>query len=68
MFLPLALIASFAALAALPHVRQHDILSTSFWGWTTFLLVWLSILAYKTIRSGRRLSLEYAPRKQHYLL
>jgi hypothetical protein len=67
LWLPLALIALFAGMALLPQVRQHPVLGPSFWGWSGLLLTGLVLLSVSVVRGRRNLSIEFVPRKQHYL-
>ena len=65
--LPLAAIVVLASLGLIPGIRQHPVLGPTFWLWTAFLTLWLALLAYRAGRHHRQLSLEFIPRKQHYI-
>src|ERR1700704_298236 len=65
--LPLIFTLLLVALGFLPDIRRQPILVWSFWGAAATLLVWTAVLLALVRRGGRTLTVEVAPRKQHYI-
>ena len=65
--LPLAFSAGLAGLALLAPVRQNPRLLAAFLGAAAVLGVWNALLLVRAGRKGRKLRIEVALRKQHYL-
>jgi hypothetical protein len=67
LLLPLALAFGLAGIALLPPVRQNPRVLITFLAVAAALCAWNAILFVWARRSGRRLTLDVVPRKQHYL-
>ena len=65
--LPLVFTSGLAAFALLDSVRQNESLLRAFLGAAAVLIVWNAVLLASARRTGRTLTLEIVPRKQHYL-
>lgn len=57
----------FLGLGLLAGSRERAGLWWSFWGAATMLLLWAGVLVVSSRARGTRLTLDVAPRKQHYL-
>ena len=64
---PLAFTLALASLALLPRVRQNPNVFWAFLGAAAVLFAWEVVLFLRTRHTGRRLTLEVALRKQHYV-
>src|SRR5262249_11491118 len=63
----LLFIAALFLASLFPRIRTHSSLSQSFFTAVAGLLIWLGILAWNTVSSRRHLSVEFVPRRQHYM-
>src|SRR6185295_17484721 len=63
--LPLGLVALLFAMSFLPRMQESPVVAWSFRGASAGLLVWLLLLAARSIHTGRRLGIQFVPVRSH---